>query len=350
MSPSSPARAEVGSPLSILLDEMRRQHTDASASLVGARNDARRIAERIRATGRLLMLGMGASHWANRMALASYRCLGVDARAAVLSESLRLPTPEAPRETTLLTSQSGGSGEIRVWLDQRTRLDDVFGMTLHAESTLGRAVPCLFGAGGRERAFAATRSVMVTVALHAAVLEALGMDTAELRAIWDGTPGLPPAAPEPAVEALASCRVLVLASRGELMPALECAGLTFMELARTPAVALELGQLIHGPQEALDADTALVLARPTGADAAGVTRFAEAAISWGVPTLLFDLGADHPPVKGAITLPLRPATGLTAAVRLLPQVQSLAILSAARRHADMGVPQRSSKVADGEAA
>jgi fructoselysine-6-P-deglycase FrlB-like protein len=328
---------------------MRRQNADALASLDAAREDAGEIAAHVRSTGRLLMLGMGASHWANRMALASYRAMGVDAQAEVLSEQIRMPLP-ARQRTALLGSQSGGSGEIRVWLERQADLAGVFGLTLQADSLLGRAVPCLVGRGGRERAFAATRSVTLTLALHAAVLEALGMDAQPLREAWTSAPDLPPPAPEAAVAALYSCNTLVLSSRGELVPALECAGLTYMELARTPAMALELGQLIHGPQEALGPDMALVLARPDGPDAAGVTRFARAAVSWGVPVVLFDMGGRHPAVEGAATIALPALSGLPAVARLLPAVQALAIEAAARRVPGMGVPRRSSKVTDGEAA
>ncbi|MBX3529660.1 MAG: aminotransferase [Rhizobiaceae bacterium] len=347
MSRSLPA-AEA-SPLDLLHGEMRRQSADALASLDAAREGARAVAAHVRSTGRLLMLGMGASHWANRMALANYRALGVDARAEVLSEQIRMPAARRDH-AVLLTSQSGGSGEIRVWLERQGDLAGVFGLTLQADSLLGRAVPCLVGQGGRERAFAATRSVTLTLALHAAVLEALGMDVAALRDVWASTPGLPPPAPEPAVHALASCRTLVLASRGELVPVLECAALTYMELSRTPALALELGQLIHGPQEAMGPDTALVLARPDGPDAAGVTRFARATVSWGVPVVLFDMGGRHQAIEETTAIALPALTGLPAVARLLPAVQALAIVAAARRVPDMGVPRRSSKVTDGEAA
>lgn len=348
MFPSSPVHGEPETPLALLHDEMRRQNADALASLDNARRLAGRIAARIRATGQVLMLGMGASHWASRMVLPSYRALGVDARAEVLSEALRLPPPARPR-VVLLTSQSGGSGEVRVWLERQPDPTDTFGITLQPESPLGRAVPCLVGRGGRERAFAATRSVTLTLALHAAVLEALGMETAGLRDLLSSgfDPGHPP--PGPAVERLARCSTLVLASRGELVPALECAALTYMELARTPAIALELGQLIHGPQEAMGAATALVLARPDNADADGVTRFALAAVSWDVPVVILDIGDHHPAVAGAATIRLPSASGLSAVVGLLPAVQSLAIAAAARRVADVGVPRRSSKVTDGEA-
>lgn len=349
MFPLSPARAEMETPLALLRDEMRRQNAGALASLDRAGELASRIATRIRATGQLLMLGMGASHWANRMVLSSYRALGVDARAEVLSEALRLPPPAGQR-VVLLTSQSGGSGEVRVWLGRGEGLADTFGLTLQPESPLGRAVPCLVGEGGRERPFAATRSVVLTLALHATVLEALGLETAGLRDLLSSGFDAWLPAPEPAIERLARCSTLVLASRGELVPALECAALTYMELARTPAIALELGQLIHGPQEAMDAATALVLARPDNVDAAGVTRFAAAAVSWGVPVIVVDIGDRHPAVAGASAIRLPSASGLSALVGLLPAVQSLAIMAAARRVADIGVPRRSSKVTDGEAA
>lgn len=349
MSPSLPDRAEPETPFDLLRDEMRRQDADALASLAAARGQAAAIAARIRETGRLQMLGMGASHWANRMVLGCYRALGVDAHAQVLSEALRLP-PVARPLVVLLTSQSGGSGEVRVWLERERGRADAFGITLEADSLLGRAVPCLVGRGGRERAFAATRSVMVTLALHAAVLEALCMDTAGLRQLWSSPPDIAPAMPEQAIDRLARCDALVLASRGDLVPVLEGVALTFMELARTPAMALELGQLIHGPQEALGEGTALLLARPDNADAGGVTRFAEAALSWRVPVVLLDLGAHHPAVDGATVVTLPAASGLTAVARLLPAAQSLAIAAAAGRVPDMGVPRRSSKVTDGEAA
>lgn len=349
MFPSSPARAEAATPLALLHDEMRRQDADAIASLDAARDDARPIADRVRSTGRLLMLGMGASHWANRMVLAGYRGLGIDAQAEMLSEALRLPPPPRDR-AVLITSQSGGSGEVRAWLGQQRDLAGVYGLTLQPDSLLGRAVPCLIGRGGAEKTFAATRSVMLTLALHAAALEALGLDVTALTRIWQSSPGLPPAPPEAAIDALARCRTLVLASRGELVPVLQGAALTYMELARTFAAGLELGELIHGPQEALGAGTALLLARPDGPDAAGITRFAHDAVSWGVPTVLFDIGDRHPVIEGAVVIQLPASTGLATAVRLLPAVQSLAIAAAARRVPDMGVPQRSSKVTDGEAA
>lgn len=346
MSLSSHVRAEAQSPRDLLSDEMRRQNADALASLDTNRERAAEIAARLRQSGRLLLLGMGASHWANRMAVAFYRAAGIDAHAEPISEDLR--QPETPFErVVMLTSQSGNSGEVRLWLNRNPDRADVFGLTLQADSVLGSSVPSLIGAGPREIPFAATRSIVITLALHAAVLEALGSDVSDLRTLW-AQPFTHPDLPQAAVSALSGCSSLFLATRGECVPALECCALTYMELARTPAIALELGQLIHGPQEALGPSTALLLVRPAGPDAMNITRFAWQARSWGVPLVMFDIGDDMPDVEGATIIRLPQAEGLAAIARVLPAVQALVIDAAAERVPDMGVPQRSSKVTDGE--
>jgi fructoselysine-6-P-deglycase FrlB-like protein len=334
--------------LSVLRGEMIRQYLDALQSYTFAQAHAQTIAARIRATGRLFLLGMGASHSANRMVLASYRAAGIDASAEVLSEAMRAPLAAQPR-VTLLVSQSGGSGEIAAYLQRQPDHADHFGLTLNTGSVLGSTLPCLIGQGGREQAFAATRSILVTICLHAAVLAQLGVDTSDLLHILETGNPLGIAPPEAAIQSLNACSLLVLSGRGQAHSALEAATLTFTELARAPAMALELGQLLHGPMEMLRPDMALVLARPVGADAAAVTRVAEAAVSYGLKPILFDFGA-HPPVEGTTTIALPEATGLAAVATLLPAVQRMAIEAAAMRIGDgFGTPLRSSKVTNGEA-
>ncbi|MBS9721925.1 aminotransferase [Tianweitania sp. BSSL-BM11] len=334
--------------LTTLRAEMARQFSDGLQSHALAHPQAVPIAARIRQTGKLLMLGMGASHWANRMALASYREAGIDAAAEVLSEAMRAPQPDRPR-VTLLTSQSGNSGEIAAYLERIRDHADHVGLTLNADSTLGRAVPCLIGQGGREQAFAATRSILLTLCLHAAILQELGINIRPLLDLLETADPLGVAPPPEAIERLRTCSLLVLSGRAQPHSALEAAGLTFTELARTPSLALELGQLLHGPMEMLGPDMALVLVRPTGGDTAAVTRVAEAALSYGLTPILFDLGA-HSPVNGAITIALPDHAGLCAVATLLPAVQRLAIEAAAARIGEgFGSPLRSTKVTNGEA-
>src|SRR5258706_11418930 len=169
--------------------EMRRQHADALASFAGAELSAARIAKSARLTSRLLLVGMGGSHFVNRVAEPVYRQLGLDATAVVASEILAQPLPDRPR-SVILTSQSGASGEILQLLDGPAGQEARFGLTLGADSPLAQALPSLIGVGGIERGFAATRSLLISLALHAAVVSALGQSSAEALAMLR-TPPLP---------------------------------------------------------------------------------------------------------------------------------------------------------------
>ena len=348
MCPSSPggmAEEDAAPGLALLRAEMARQSGDALAAFEAVRPDTGKIAARIRAAGGLALLGMGASHRANRMALAAYRAAGVTAFAEPLSEALRQPPPAGC--VSLIASQSGGSGEVAAWFARFGDRADQFGLTLDGGSLLARSVPSLVAPVPKERPFAATRSIMVTLALHAAILGALGHDVSPLLALWRAD-DKPPAPPAEAVAALASCRALYLSSRQPLHAAFEAAALTFMELGRVPALPLELGQLLHGPMETLSPGIALVLARPAGADGEAVARVARAAAGLGLTPILFDLSGDMA-IAGAVTVPLPRREGLAAVAALLPAAQALVIEAAARRIGEgFGRPLRSAKISDGE--
>ena len=159
--------------LELIEVERARQHRDALASFEGAAAPAARVAESLRRTGRLLLIGMGGSHFVARVAEPAYRARGIDATAVVASELLAAPFPDLPR-TAILTSQSGGSGEVLQYLDRPAGREERFAITLEASSALARRIPALTGVGGTERAFAATRSLMICLGLHAAVIAALG--------------------------------------------------------------------------------------------------------------------------------------------------------------------------------
>src|SRR5262249_26196527 len=189
-----------------------RQQDDALASLAGAAEGAARIAASIRRGGRLLLVGMGASHFVNRAAEPAYRALGVDATAVTASELLAAPMPDRPR-TAILTSQSGASGEILQLLKRPAGQEERFGITLEGESPLARALPCLIGAGGMERAFAATRSLLVTLALQAALLAALGRDAADVEQLLSKPPRPDVAA---AIDRFAGSRAVILSGPGPL--------------------------------------------------------------------------------------------------------------------------------------
>ena len=192
--------------------EMARQHGDALDSLVLAQDRAGEIAQAVRQRGRLLLLGMGGSHWINRAACPSYVAAGVDATCHVISEYMRAPL--AADAAMLLTSQSGRSGEVLRFLDMGLASDACFGLTLDGDSPMVRRLPCVVGAGGPEVAYAATRSLLVTLAQHSAILAPLGQDIAPVEVALGNPVQADPMQIQAAVSRLSKCKNAVMVARG----------------------------------------------------------------------------------------------------------------------------------------
>ncbi|MBZ9762190.1 SIS domain-containing protein [Mesorhizobium sp. CA8] len=322
--------------------EMARQHQDALASFENNTDAAAKVAASIRKTGRLVLLGMGASHAVARAVEPLYRAHGIDAIALPLSEQLGQPLPLEGR-TVIVTSQSGESAEVLRWFAETRDRAETFGLTLEAGSLLGRTVPCLVGAGGTELAFAATRSLTVTFALHLAILTALGDDPAGALAVLK--------APQ-AVEidtALAALRTVttIVTSGRKLQGVAEALALGFTELSRLPCFSLEGGQLRHGPMEMLGPSIGVVLFRGDDPTADLVTAMALSVVETGAPLIVFD-ASGKPPVAGAVTLAFKPATGLAAVFAMLPVAQRLMIAFADSRVENAGTPVRTTKITRSE--
>ncbi|MBD9373673.1 SIS domain-containing protein [Rhizobium sp. ARZ01] len=322
--------------------EMARQRADGIASFHDMGEMAGQVAASLRKTGQLLLLGMGGSHAVGRAVEPLYRALGIDAIALPLSEQLAQPLRLAGR-TILITSQSGESAEVLRWFGETGGTPETFGLTLEAGSFLAKQAPCLVGAGGTELAFAATRSLTISFALHLAVLAALGDDpTAALAALADTQ--------EPdvaaAVAALASVSAVVTSGR-RLQGAAEALALGFTELSRRPCFSLEGGQLRHGPMEMLGRDVGVVLFRGEDPTADLVTAMAASAIETGAPVVIFD-SSGQAAVSGAVTLSFKPATGLAATLAMLPVAQRLMIAFAWERVEDVGTPVRTTKITRSE--
>ena len=328
-----------GKGLALLQAEMARQGADAIASLTGNEAMAAELAASIMRTGRLVLIGMGASHYANRMAETSWRRLGVDCRAETAGDVLLQDLPAQAR-TLVLVSQSGESGEILQLLDLLPRGADLFGMTLAPQSTLGRSLRCLVGVGGQEVAFAATRSLTITLALHAAVLAAAGGEIGSFAATLAASLR---SALDEAVEALAQKNSVIIAGRGELRGLAEANGLMLMELARIPAFGFEFGQFRHGPLEALAPDLGVLLLRGPGALSAGTATLARAALGAGTVPVIFDCSGEAP-IEGAVTVAFSSNEGLSAVAAMLPALQKLIIAVSGRKVAGVGEPVRSTKI------
>ena len=322
--------------------EMARQHADALASYADNHAMAARVAASLTATKKLLLLGMGGSHAVSRAVEPLYRSLGIEAIAVTLSEQLGQPLSIEGR-TIIVTSQSGESAEVLRWFSETGGTPDTFGLTLEAGSSLAKAAPSLVGAGGTELAFAATRSLTVSFALHLAILAALGADpSAALVALH---------APEandiePALAAFADVATVVTSGR-RLQGLAEALALGLTELSRLPCFSLEGGQLRHGPMEMLGPKIGVVLFRGSDATAPLVTVMAASAVEAGSPVVVFDCSGETP-VAGMTTIRFKPASDLAAIFAMLPVAQRLMIAFAATRAENAGTPVRSTKITRSE--
>jgi fructoselysine-6-P-deglycase FrlB-like protein len=327
-----------GDGLRALEQEMARQHEDALASIAAAAERTGTVAAAIRQRKRLVLLGMGGSHAVNRMAEVEYRALGIQAVALTLSEQLYSPL-DLGESVVVLTSQSGESAEVVRALELLKGHGGAFGLTLERSSTLARALPSLIGAGGTEHAFAATRSLTVTLALHAAILAELGRDIRPALETLRVPPEIDVGA---ALALLQGCRTVLFSARS-LRGLAEAIALTTMELGRMPAYALEGGQLRHGPMEILGPEVGVVLFCAEEPAAALNRSMARDTIAARSPTVLFDASGQED-IGGGITLRLPPAPGLAAIFSMLPSAQRLSIGLAAQRVRDVGTPKRSAKI------
>lgn len=318
--------------------EMARQHDDALASYSAASGLAAEVAGAMQQRRRLVLLGIGGSHAVNRMAEVDYRALGFAAVAISLSEQLYSPI-DTSDSVVIVTSQSGESAEVHRIVETLRSHAAVYGMTLEASSTLAKSMPSLIGAGGTEHAFAATRSLMISLTLHLGVLAALGLDPSPAIETLRTRPRLDVV---DAVKLLKPCRAVVFSGRA-LRGLAEAVALSTMELARMPAYALEGGQFRHGPLEILGPDVGAVHFCADEAAAPLVAGLARDTIAGASPTVVFDAsGTDA--LHGDVTLRLPKAGGLAAAFAMLPTAQRLAIGLAGQRVSDVGIPRRTTKI------
>lgn len=322
--------------------EMARQNADAIASFEAAPSLATAIARSLRRTGQLVLLGMGGSHAVGRAVEPLYRALGIDAYALPLSEQLGQPLSLAGK-TILITSQSGESAEVLRWFAEVGVPADTFGLTLEGGSTLARTVPSLVGAGGTEKAFAATRSLTLSFALHLAVLAALGEDPAAALAVL-GSETKPDI--EAAVAALAGVSAIVTSGR-RMQGVAEAIALGLTELSRIPCFALDGGQLRHGPMEMLGEKVGVVLFRGSDPTAELVTRMAISAQEAGSPVVVFD-SSGQAPIEGTVMIDVGAATGMAAIFALLPAGQHFMLGFAGTRVEDLGTPVRTTKITRSE--
>lgn len=330
------------------LDQLRLEMADTGVDAVATwrtcTDAAAEAAAVAKSAGRLILLGMGGSHWMNCAAVPHYRAVGLDATAEVLSSFMRMPSPVRP--AVFLTSQSGESGEVVRFLDSSRDPRAIFGLTLAPRSTLARRTRALVGEGGQEKSYAATRSLIVTLAIHARILGHLGLDTEDFEAALETEVDVDLGA---AVGRLRHCENAVIVARGAAQGMAEGAALSFMELARIPVLALEAGQFRHGPFEMIDRATAIIMLRGPGPEGDNIDGLARECLQFGLQPIIFDFSGEAP-VEDCINVVLSRRSGLAATATLLPILQRAIVDAAAVMVANPGAPMRSTKVTSGEVA
>jgi fructoselysine-6-P-deglycase FrlB-like protein len=323
--------------LELMRLEMQRQIPDSLETLKSCAGDATMIAQNIRATGRLLMLGMGASHYANRICEPLYRALEIDAVAAPLSEAIYAPFPNQDR-VTLLVSQSGASGEISKYLDLLGSPERQYGLTLEPQSPLAKGLPSLIAHGGTERGFAATRSLLLTLVMHASILEALGSNDDIRSALQSPIPNV-----DAALETVSSSRTLIYSGRTHLQGLAEVCALHTAELARVPALALEGGQFKHGPLELLEPSFGVVFLRASGPTSSLTESLVQTCLRAGITPVVFDASGEHE-LSNTVTVPIAFHHGLSSVIAAMLPLQQFVIGFAQQRIEHVAEPRFSSKV------
>lgn len=331
------------------------------------------LAADVRASGELLIAGMGASHHAGQIAATVLRAAGLRVWALAASEQLHYGAA-LPVRPLLLVSRSGASIEIARLLQHGGA--GLYGLTLDPESPLGRAGAGIVP-GGPERGLPATRSFTSTLAALLVLAGKLGVavDAREL------APSLEPALAQlprllQAAARLREVDAIAVTGRGPLAGLAGYAALLLSELTRAPCLALDAGQFRHGPFEAAGSRLGVVALAAAGGTGELVRTLVGELAGAGSPAVLIDAadvatgaaaaaapageaalsGRSSPAVDG-VAPPARPApagdvlrVGLprvdetAAALPLAVVVQRLAVALAEARGIPPGVPLRSSKV------
>ncbi len=323
--------------------EIEQEYREALATFQTRPPVLAEISADIQTRGGVVLMGMGASFAACRIGGLALREAGIDTGITPISEVLY--GPQIGRGAVkIVVSQSGGSAEAVRYA--RIAGNACYALTVENGSPLAKLLPALVATGGREFGFTATRSFAVSIAQIVAIAATLGFGTEDFEAALETADGLAVDVSQ-GLEALAGVETLIFTGRGWQCGLAEMGALAFMELARCPAMALEGGQLRHGPTEALGPKVGVVALRDGGPASPLVDGLAVLCRDAGAPIVILD-SSGLPPSNGACTIGLPFSSGIGATMILLRPLQNLILGLATRRVVDIGTPLRCSKVTDSE--
>lgn len=325
---------------SILL-EMERQMDDVRATYATQGDAIKEFADSIRQNKRIIMLGMGASHWVNELFAFQLRRAGIYALAIPASEFLYDPIPLSS-ELVLLTSQSGESVETVKCLKHLEGVT-LYGITLNKESTIGKATKAIIAPGGSEKAFAGTRSVTLTLACMAYICADLGILSTQtiqtsVEFEQDNLEAM-----HAAVALLHSKSSIVTTGRSLFSPLAQLFALGGEELGGKPILCNETGQLRHGPLEVLSSNSVVVVFRQSGELGILAKSFVSIQQKTGCSLIVID-SSGLEPLEGAITIACPAGNDIAAALAVMETFQSLMIAYACGKNKQTGVPKYSTKI------
>ena len=321
--------------------EMDRQDQDIADTLRTQRDPIRALAADIAETKKVLLLGMGASQLVNEIFALQLRRYQIEALAMTASEFIYDPIPSEGR-TVILTSQSGESVET-VKCIPLLKGHPLFSVTLTPESTIAKAGTALICAGGGEQAYAGTRSVTLSLAALAAVCAELGQvsESDILPAVrWQREDY---AGMERALWLLYNKRTVIATGRSLFAPVAHLFALGSEELSNRQTIFEETGTLRHGPMEAVDPDTVIVVFRQEGKPGELCASFNDVRKKTGCSLIVFDASGLEP-LPGAVTIPCPKGNDIIAALGTMTSFQYLMIAYACGKNPRAGLPHFGGKV------
>ncbi len=321
--------------------ELEKLKTDIFDTKTSQIERIREIANAIRKEKKVLLLGMGASHFVNEIFAFQLRKLGYSAIAITASEYIYDPLPPDP-SIVILTSQSGESVEtVKCIPFFNDRI--IYSVTLGAESTIARETNALICSGGTEIAYAGTRSVSLSLAAFAyisAELGAVSYEAIENAVLF-----------EPSNQELFDHSVWLLFNKKNIVATgrslfSSVAGLFALgceELAHRPVLYNESGTFRHGPMEILNAETVLVVFRQAGKLGQLCKSFLDIREKSGCSLIVFDASGEEP-LTGVLTFHCPIGDDISAALGMMSTFQLLMIAYACGKNPRTGLPRFGSKV------
>lgn len=321
--------------------EMNCQMDDVQKSLKSQMDLVIQLADAIKENKKIILLGMGASHFVNQIFSFQMRRINIEALAMTASEFLYDPINVDDR-VIILTSQSGESVETVRCLE-RLESQKVFSVTLNKDSRIGKGSISIVANGGEEKAYAGTRSVtlsLVLLALTAAKLGAVDEESIHTAVQFEQNDHK---SIDKALGLMYSKKNIFVTGRSLFAGVANLFSLGCEELSCVPLRFDETGQLRHGPLEMLSSDALIVLFRQSG-DLGTLAKSFEDVVRKTFCSLVVIDSSGMEPLKDSVTIRCPVGNDITTILGIMSTFQGLMLSYACGKNPMTGIPKFSSKI------